>query len=296
MKVLKFGGTSVGSVSSLRNVKQIVEQTPGQVIVVVSAMSGVTDQLLAMASQAIKQDDAWELTLQQLHERHIATMQALVPPERQQQCLDAFTNFIDGGLRQYYGMLQVNRQLTAAQRDQLTDQVVCHGEILSSIIVSSMISGAVPHFSPHFIKTRDTATERLLDAEATERLIRQEFSGSQQRVHVTQGFISADVATGQKTNLGRGGSDFTAALIAAALDAESLEIWTDVDGFMTADPKKDPTATVIPRMTFDEAQRMCDAGAKVVYAPTLTPVRLRGIGVWVKNTFNPTAPGTLIAD
>lgn len=295
MKVLKFGGTSVGSVEAMRNVKKIVDGTPGQVVVVVSALSGVTDQLLEMARQASAQDDAWERTLSALRERHIAIMEAVVPQERQPMCYAAFKDFIDNGLRQYYGMLHVNRQLDATARDAMTDNVVCHGEILSSIIVTCMIDGAVPHFSPNFIKTRDTATERLLDAEATERLIRQELAGRTERVHVTQGFISADVTSGQKTNLGRGGSDFTAALIAAALEAESLEIWTDVDGFMTADPKKDPTATVIPKMTYAEAQRMCDAGAKVVYAPTLTPVRLKGIDVWVKNTFNPTAIGTLIA-
>ena len=115
-------------------------------------------------------------------------------------------------------------------------------------------------------------------------------------VHVAQGFISRDKDSGDVTNLGRGGSDYTAAILAALLDAEALEIWTDVDGFMTADPRTHPDATVIPQMTYAQAQEMCDAGAKVIYPPTIAPVAMKHIPVWVKNTFNPAAPGTVIVD
>ncbi len=121
-----------------------------------------------------------------------------------------------------------------------------------------------------------------------------EFEGTEEQRIVVQGFIAEDVETGVKTNLGRGGSDYTGAILAAILNADCLEIWTDVDGFMTADPRKDPNATVIPEMTYEEAQRMCDEGAKVIYPPTIAPVAGKHIPVWVKNTFNPSAVGTVI--
>lgn len=296
MVVLKFGGTSVGTAEALRNVDKIVKAATGEVIVVVSALSGVTDQLQDMVRQAAKHDSAWEGTFKQMRERHIAIMRDVVPADRQEMCYSAIKAFIDDGLYLYLCMLQINPPLDDAVCDDMTDSVLCHGEMLSSIIVTCMIDGAMPHYAPNFIKTRDTATERILDAESTERLIRQEFAAVTGGVHVTQGFISSDVSEGYETNLGRGGSDFTAALIAAALDAEALEIWTDVDGFMTADPKTDPDARVMPQMTYAQAQRMCDSGAKVVYAPTLLPVSRKHIPVWVKNTFNPAAPGTKIAD
>jgi aspartokinase/homoserine dehydrogenase 1 len=294
MKVIKFGGTSVGTVQSLHNVKAIVDECQEQVIVVVSALGGVTNQLIAMTELAKQHDASYEPLLEELKQRHAQVIAGVVPEERQPECLGVINTFIDEGLASFYAMLYANSDLAPDFVDKLSDAIVSHGEIMSSAIVASMIDGAVPHFSPNFIKTMDTPTERILDAATTEQLIREEFGGRTERVHVTQGFIAADVETGVKTNLGRGGSDFTAALIAAALDAECLEIWTDVDGFMTADPRTDPTATVIPRMTYAQAQRMCDAGAKVIYAPTIAPVAVKHIPVWVKNTFNRTAPGTVI--
>lgn len=296
MKVIKFGGTSVGTVESLRNVKAIVDECHEQVIVVVSALGGVTNQLIAMTELAKHHDPAYEQLLKELKQRHASVIAGVVPEERQQECLDVINTFIDEGLASFYSLLCGSDELAPDFVDKVSDAIVSHGEIMSSAIVTAMLDGAVPHFSPHFIKTMDTDTERVLDAATTEQLIQEEFAHRTERVHVTQGFIAADVLTGEKTNLGRGGSDFTAALIAAALDAECLEIWTDVDGFMTADPRADPTATVIPRMTYAEAQRMCDAGAKVIYAPTIAPVALKHIPVWVKNTFNPTAPGTVIRE
>ena len=294
MKVIKFGGTSVGTVQSLHNVKAIIDECQRQVIVVVSALGGVTNQLIQMTELAKRHDASYETLLNALKQRHADVIAGVVPEERQQECLGVVNTFIDEGLASFYAMLYANEELAPDFVDKVSDAIVSHGEIMSSAIVASMIDGAVPHFSPNFIKTMDTATERILDAETTERLICEEFDGRTERVHVTQGFIAADVETGVKTNLGRGGSDFTAALIAAALNAECLEIWTDVDGFMTADPRTDPTAEVIPVMTYEQAQRMCDAGAKVIYAPTIAPVAVKHIPVWVKNTFNPTAPGTVI--
>ena len=294
MKVLKFGGTSVGSVESLLNVKKIVESCTEQVIVAVSALGGVTNQLLEMCDMAEAHDSAWEQTLEQVKQRHLNIIDAVCIDGTQEQCRQVIEQFIDGNLRSYYGMLMVNQDLEDVVRAQVRDAIVAHGEIMSSAIVSCMIENAIPHFSPRFIKTRDIEGQRRLDWEATEELVKVEFEGSEEQRVVVQGFIAEDVETGLKTNLGRGGSDYTGAILAAILDADCLEIWTDVDGFMTADPRKDPNATVIPEMTYEQAQEMCDAGAKVIYPPTIAPVAGKGIPVWVKNTFNPTAPGTVI--
>lgn len=295
MKVLKFGGTSVGTVESLTNVKQIVTACKGQVIVVVSALGGVTNQLIQMADLAEAHSDEWESILEQVKARHMSVIDAVVPEDRQAQCKTVIEGFISEGLYSYYAMLYANNQLPPAYKEQLRDAIVSHGEIMSSAIVASMIDGAVPHYAPNFIKTKDVDYERILDNASFE-LITKEFGGRLEQVHVTQGFIAEDSTDGKKTNLGRGGSDFTAALIAAALDAEALEIWTDVDGFMTADPRTNPDATVIPQMTYAQAQEMCEAGAKVIYTPTLGPVAFKHIPVWVKNTFNPSATGTVILD
>lgn len=295
MKVLKFGGTSVGTAESLTNVKQIVTACKGQVIVVVSALGGVTNQLIQMADLAEAHSDEWESILEQVKARHMSVIDAVVPKDRQAQCKTVIEGFISEGLYSYYAMLYANNQLPPAYKEQLRDAIVSHGEIMSSAIVASMIDGAVPHYAPNFIKTKDVDYERILDNASFE-LITKEFAGRLEQVHVTQGFIAEDSTDGKKTNLGRGGSDFTAALIAAALDAEALEIWTDVDGFMTADPRTNPDATVIPQMTYAQAQEMCEAGAKVIYTPTLGPVAFKHIPVWVKNTFNPSATGTVILD
>ena len=295
MKVLKFGGTSVGTAESLTNVKQIVTACKGQVIVVVSALGGVTNQLIQMADLAEAHSDEWESILEQVKARHMSVIDAVVPDDRQAQCKTVIEGFISEGLYSYYAMLYANNQLPPAYKEQLRDAIVSHGEIMSSAIVASMIDGAVPHYAPNFIKTKDVDYERILDNTSFE-LITKEFGGRMEQVHVTQGFIAEDSTDGKKTNLGRGGSDFTAALIAAALDAEALEIWTDVDGFMTADPRTNPDATVIPQMTYAQAQEMCEAGAKVIYTPTLGPVAFKHIPVWVKNTFNPSATGTVILD
>lgn len=293
MKVLKFGGTSVGTAESLTNVKQIVTACKGQVIVVVSALGGVTNQLIQMADLAEAHSDEWESILEQVKARHMSVIDAVVPDDRQAQCKTVIEGLISEGLYSYYAMLYANNQLPPAYKEQLRDAIVSHGEIMSSAIVASMIDGAVPHYAPNFIKTKDVDYERILDNASFE-LITKEFGGRLEQVHVTQGFIAEDSTDGKKTNLGRGGSDFTAALIAAALDAEALEIWTDVDGFMTADPRTNPDATVIPQMTYAQAQEMCEAGAKVIYTPTLGPVAFKHIPVWVKNTFNPSATGTVI--
>ena len=294
MKVLKFGGTSVGSVESLRNVKQIVEACPGQVMVVVSALGGVTNQLIEMTRLALAHDEHYDDILEQMRQRHLDVIAGVVPTRLQGQCNAVVEQFIDGNLRSFYSMLCLSSGLTEREVERVGDAIVAHGEIMSSAIVTCLIDGAEPRFSPNFIKTRSTGSGHRLDAELTRRLIIKELGNTSAQRSVMQGFIAGDADSDDKTNLGRGGSDYTAALVAAALQAECLEIWTDVDGFMTADPRTHPEATVIPEMTYAQAQQMCDTGAKVIYAPTLRPVAERHIPVWVKNTFNPAAPGTVI--
>ncbi len=294
MKVLKFGGTSVGSVESLRNVKNIVQGQTQPVIVVMSALGGVTNQLIEMTRLAQEGSDAYSPILEQVADRHRRVIEGVVPAPLQPQCNTIVEQFIEN-LRSFYGTLALNRDMPAQEQQLLADAIVCHGEVMSSAIVSCMIEGAVPHFSPNFIKTCTCDGKHQLEANLTRKLIRLEWQEGVEGVHVVQGFIAGDVEAQVKTNLGRGGSDFTAALIAAALQAECLEIWTDVDGFYDKDPRKYQDAQLIPQMTYTEAQRLCDAGAKVIYPPTLRPVADLGIPVWVKNTFNPTAPGTVIS-
>lgn len=293
MKVLKFGGTSVGTVQSLLNVKQIVASQSQPVIVVVSALGGVTNQLIDMTRMASEGSRDYEPVLQQVAQRHRDVIAGVVPEGMRQQCEAIVSQFM-GNLADFYGTLAINTQLPDAERVRLADAIVCHGEIMSSAIVACMLDGAVPHFAPNFIKTHRSDGRHVLDWPLSRRLIADEWHDGVNGCHVVQGFIADDADERCKTNLGRGGSDYTAALIAAALHADCLEIWTDVDGFYDKDPRRHSDARLLGRMTFAEAQRLCDEGAKVIYAPTLRPVAELNIPVWVKNTFNPSAAGTVI--
>ncbi len=297
MKVMKFGGTSVGSVESLLNLKNIVNAQEKPVLVVVSAMGGFTNQLLAMCEQAQQRDISCLDTLEAARKRHHNAIDGVVVESMRGQVHATIDRFIDESLKPYYLALATNPHMPADEIERVCDAIVAHGEILSSAIVTGMFEDGVPHLSLNYMRTVPDGSGRVLDWEETGRLVEADFSSlSEGGVHVAQGFISRDKASGDVTNLGRGGSDYTAAILAALLDAESLEIWTDVDGFMTADPRTHADATVIPQMTYEQAQQMCDAGAKVIYPPTIAPVAMKHIPVWVKNTFNPAAPGTVILD
>lgn len=293
MKVLKFGGTSVGSVQSLSHVREIVMGQQEPVIVVVSALGGVTNQLIEMTAMAQAGDQGYGSMLQQVAQRHSDVIAGVVPDAMQAQCREIVEQFISN-LQSFYDTLAINRELEQGEQRLLADAIVCHGEVMSSAIVACMIDGAVPHFAPNFIKTRVQDGTHVLEADLTRQLIIREWKRTVRGVHVVQGFIADDADGHFKTNLGRGGSDYTAALIAAALHASCLEIWTDVDGFYDKDPRKHDDARLLPEMTYAQAQQLCDAGAKVIYPPTLRPVAELGIPVWVKNTFNPTAAGTVI--
>lgn len=296
MKVMKFGGTSVGSVESLLNLKNIVNAESRPVVVVVSAMGGFTNQLLAMCEQAQQRDISCLDTLEAARKRHHNAIDGVVIESMREEVHATIDRFIDDSLKPYYLALATNPHMPTDEIERICDAIVAHGEILSSAIVAGMFEDGVPHLSLNYMRTVPDAAGRVLDWEETGRLVKEDFADMEAGVHVAQGFISRDKESGDVTNLGRGGSDYTAAILATLLDAESLEIWTDVDGFMTADPRTHPDATVIPQMTYAQAQEMCDAGAKVIYPPTIAPVAMKHIPVWVKNTFNPKAKGTVIID
>ena len=296
MKVMKFGGTSVGSIESLLNLRDIVNAESKPVIVVVSAMGGFTNQLLAMCEQAQQRDISCLDTLEAARKRHHEAVDGVVVESMRQQVHDTIDRFIDESLKPYYLALATNPHMPVDEIERVCDAIVAHGEILSSAIVTGMFEDGVPHLSLNYMRTNPDAGGGVLDWEETGQLVKADFADLGEGVHVVQGFISRDKESGAVTNLGRGGSDYTAAILASLLDAEALEIWTDVDGFMTADPRTHPDATVIPQMTYEQAQAMCDAGAKVIYPTTIAPVAMKRIPVWVKNTFNPGAPGTVIVN
>ena len=293
MKVLKFGGTSVGSVKSILSVKQIVEKEAKRqsVIVVVSALGGITDQLLRTARMACKGDNGWKASYQQMVERHHSMIDTIFQDPIDKVELFNQTDALLEQLRSIF--FGVNLIQDLSQRTE--DVIVSYGERLSSRIVARLIQGS-RWFDPFmFIKTTDVGSKHILDSEVTYDLVCQTFHDAP-RVAVVPGFIATDCRTGEITNLGRGGSDYTASIIAAALKAETLEIWTDVDGFMTADPKVIKTAYTINELSYVEAMELCNFGAKVISPPTIYPVCIQHIPIRVRNTFNPSSKGTVIKD
>lgn len=290
MKVLKFGGTSVGTAESLANVKKIVEEIPGQAIVVVSALGGLTDRLIATARMAAANDPTFRDEVEAISSRHFNIIPQVVEEPGRPEVISQTAALLSDLKRIYEGIFLI-RHLP----QQTLDMVVSFGERISSIIVTAMIAGASRFDSLEFIKTEKWFGKNIADQKLTESLIKEAFNRPFDKA-VVPGFISTDRDSGEITNLGRGGSDFTAALIAAALDADILEIWTDVDGFMTADPRIVAGASVVPHMSFVESMQLCSFGAKVIYPPTIYPVFHKNIPIKILNTFNPTAPGTLISD
>lgn len=290
MKVLKFGGTSVGTVESLRNVKQIVESIDGRVVVVVSALGGLTDRLISTASMAEKADQSYTSELQAMKSRHYDIVNTLVP-ENERDDLKSSLDELFGRLENVYKGISLLEELSPRS----LDKVVSFGEMLSSRIIARIIDNATLFDSTEFIKTVNRFGRHLLDSDRSNRLISHTFGNCDFKVAVVPGFIASDI-DGITTNLGRGGSDYTAAILAANLGADVLEIWTDVDGFMTADPRIVSGTKVIPDLSFTEAMELCNFGAKVIYPPTIYPVFHKNIPIYIKNTFNPSARGTCIYD
>ena len=293
MKVLKFGGTSVGSVESILSLKQIVlkEAKEQPIVVVVSALGGITDKLIATSKLAIAGDERYRDEFDAIVDRHHKMIDTIITDAKSREQLFNTVDALLEQLRSIYFGVYLIRDLS----EKTQDAIVSYGERLSSNIVATLIKGAKWYDSREFIKTERKLGKHVLDADLTNKLVRQTFA-DMPRISLVPGFISRDRDTDEVTNLGRGGSDYTAAIIAAALDAEVLEIWTDVDGFMTADPRVIKSAYTINELSYIEAMELCNFGAKVIYPPTIYPVCVKNIPIKVKNTFNPEHPGTLIKE
>ncbi|MBP8904786.1 MAG: bifunctional aspartate kinase/homoserine dehydrogenase I [Paludibacteraceae bacterium] len=289
MKVIKFGGSSVGSVDGILSVKKIAESQQEPFIVVVSALSGITDQLYATSKMASEGNENYLASYEEMVSRHYQLVDQVIPESRKAKTVEKLNEYfsdLTNILRGIYLIKDISIRIT--------DTIVSYGEVLSSIIVSNLIENAIHFDARKFIKTINQFDKHIVDFPTTNKLVRDTF-GSMPDCCVCGGFISTDVTTGYITNLGRGGSDYTASILASALNASKLEIWTDVDGFMTADPKIISNAYVIEQLSFSEAMELSNFGAKVIYPPTIFPVYHKNIPVEIKNTFNPDSPGTLIS-
>ncbi|RRD57775.1 bifunctional aspartate kinase/homoserine dehydrogenase I [Tannerella forsythia] len=289
MKVLKFGGTSVGSTESIRSVKKIVEAIEEPVIVVVSALGGITDKLLKTSDLASKGEPAYQQEFAEIVARHRNIIEGVVPKAEQKKVEKQVMETLDELENIFRGVFLI-KDLSP----KTSDTIVSYGERLSSLIIAHVIKGAKLYDSRRFIKTVKQFNKHIVDFEETNKLIKATFESLPQ-VALVPGFISSSRENDEVTNLGRGGSDYTAAILAAVLNASILEIWTDVDGFMTADPRVIDSAYVIDHLSFTEAMELCHFGAKVIYPPTIYPVLRKNIPIRIRNTFNPDAPGTYIS-
>ena len=293
MKVLKFGGTSVGSVKSILCLKKIVEKEAKKqpVVVVVSALGGITDKLLTTAQLALNGDERYKDEYDLMVKRHHQMIDTIITDNAKRENLFNIVDVMFDQLKSiYYGVYLIHDLSEKTQ-----NAIVSYGERLSSNITAALVKNAQLFDSREFIQTEYKNHRHMLDSELTNVLVRKTFEDIP-RISVVPGFISRDKNTGETTNLGRGGSDYTAAIIAAALNAEVLEIWTDVDGFMTADPRVIRSAYTINELSYKEAMELCNFGAKVIYPPTIYPVCMKDIPIKVKNTFNPDGPGTIIKE
>lgn len=291
MIVLKFGGTSVGTSESLANVKRIVEGLNDDAVVVVSALGGLTDRLIATAKGAADGHCDYLAEWDSMARRHYDIIDNVIGnPDKRIHTREMIRTLL-GELRNLYTGVNLINYLP----EPTLNRIVSLGERMSSVIVANMIEGATHVDSLKIIKTEKWFDKTIASVNLTNTLIKAELEGMGYPV-VMGGFISADKDSGEITNLGRGGSDYTAALVAAAMDADVLQIWTDVDGFLTTDPRIVKDARVIKEMSFVESMDLCSFGAKVVYPPTIYPVFHKNIPIRILNTHNPEAPGTLICE
>ena len=285
MKVLKFGGTSVGSAENIKKVKEIVLHQNDNVIVVVSALGGITDRILTAARLASTGTGDFHTELAGIKKRHYETIQELFNGSG--NIISIVDELLDE-LEQILTGITLVGELTA----KTLDRIAGLGERISSHIVAQFIGGK-RFDSSELILTDSSFGRAMVDFEITNTNLINAFA-DYNGVAVMPGFISKN-SKGEYTTLGRGGSDFTAAIIAAALDADVLEIWTDVNGFMTADPRVISKAYSIPELTYSEAMELSHFGAKVIYPPTILPVYQKGIPILIKNTFEPEHPGSRIS-
>jgi aspartokinase/homoserine dehydrogenase 1 len=289
MKVLKFGGTSVGSAENIQRVKEILMGQDDDVIVVVSALGGITDKILSAAKMAAIGTGYFQAELTEINTRHFETIEKLFVGERQTEVKAQTQVLLDELGRIIHGVSLIG-ELTP----KTLDKIGGFGERLSSLIISEYVPTATWFDSSKLIRTNSDFGKAIVNFEQTNQLICSAFE-SFSGIAIVPGFIASN-QSGEYTTLGRGGSDYTGAIFAAALDVSSLEIWTDVNGFMTADPRVISKAYTIKTLSYSEAMELSHFGAKVIYPPTILPVYKKSIPVRIKNTMEPEAEGTLITD
>lgn len=285
-QVLKFGGTSMGSAKSIREVKRIILSHPAPTIAVVSAVSGVTDMLLASAHKAAAGEDYTSALTAIVDKHKVIVADLFDDPQR----IEALLAPIFADLRSLLKGVSLLKELS----DRSLETISGFGEICSSLILSEFMPGSRLVNSRPLIKTYPAGRRNLVCEDVTSANIASAFSKIGDYT-IMPGFISSN-EKGEPTTLGRGGSDYTAALVAAAIEAEVLEIWTDVDGFMSADPRIISRAYMLDHLTYEEAMELSHFGAKVIYPPTILPVLKKKIPIYIRNTFNPSCPGTRIDD
>ena len=290
MKVLKFGGTSVGSVEGILNLKKIALNEEGNVIVVVSALHSVTDKLVQATALAKEGCEEYGREIDDIVMIHHSLIDVVIPESRRSVLMEELRPLFEDLRGILHGVF-----LIKDTTPKITDAILSYGERLSSRVVRELIEGSKLYDSRQFIKTEKKDGNITVNYEETNRRVKETFI-LHKGVSVCPGFIASDIATGVTTTLGRGGSDYTASIIAAAMDANVLEIWTDVDGFMTADPRIIPSAYSIEQLSYGEAMELSNFGAKVIYPPTIYPVRRKNIPIYIKNTFHPEFKGTVIND
>jgi bifunctional aspartokinase / homoserine dehydrogenase 1 len=288
MKVLKFGGSSIGSAEKILQVNKIIESQQESCIVVVSALINVTDQLIAITTMAMKRNELYKTEVKSLEKRHLEIVKNLIKSDDQTSIIGKIKSLFNELEDILNGIF-----LLGESSPKIQDLVLSFGERTSAYIISKIFTKGKLYDARKFIRTNSNFGSAKVDFDLSEALIREEFKVLD-HVPVIPGFIGSD-ENNETTTLGRGGSDYTAALIASALNASILEIWTDVDGFMSADPRKVPKAYAIDSLTYAEAIELSHFGAKVVYTPTIHPVYKKNIPIVVKNTFNPSAKGTIIS-
>jgi bifunctional aspartokinase / homoserine dehydrogenase 1 len=303
MKVLKFGGSSVAKPERIRGIIEILKKYKArndQFTVVFSAFGGVTDSLLDMAANAEAADHSYMVGYEQFKTRHLEAAQELLSTERFKEVKGHLLQNCEDLLGVLRGIFLI-REVSA----RTSDYVVSFGERMSAFIIAHTLdeAGVPAEFldARKVIKTDKNFGAAKVDFEATDSVISEYYAEHSDKIQVVTGFIGSAKGSsknsdfGLTTTLGRGGSDYTAAIIAAGLEAEVIEIWTDVDGVLTADPRKVKKAFTIPTMTYAEAMEMSHFGAKVIYPPTLVPALKKNIPLYIKNTFNPDFIGTFIS-
>ncbi len=296
MKILKFGGTSVANAQNIKMSLQIVKNVASKsnIIVVVSAFSGVTDMLVVASKMASEKNESYREIIQEIEMKHLNAIKELIPVSEQSGLLSHIKRIVN-----HLETLLDGCFLLGELSNRTSDTILSFGEKLSSIIIAEAYKKEMPTCnykdSCELIKTDNHFGKANVNFEITNQLIRDFFASNTKSIYVIPGFVASSI-DGNNTTLGRGGSDYTAAIVAAALNAEHLEIWTDVNGMYTANPKIVKQAFPIEKISYQEAMELSHFGAKVLYPPTIQPVLNKNIPILIKNTFEPDAKGTYISN